>query len=324
MYEHFIKTWTLHRPGTHAEVLTRHCAPEFVWRGMHPFNEQRGADAVATVFWDPLKTAFTHLQRREHIFLAGDNDIDAGRTQWTISMGHWLTLWEQPWLGFAPSGKATFLRYVEFCRVTDGQVAEIATFLDLLDVLAQGGIHPLPPQTGAHLVTPGPRTQNGILLDPQPEQQGRQTMHAIDTMIAELIDLDVASPMDHLQKHWTPDMSWYGPAGIGTSYTREGYQRHHAGPFETTLQFVRHYGHICRTAEGYFGGFFGYPSLAVKMTGGFMGLPANDVEADMRIVDMYRREGDKLAENWIFIDMPHFLLMQGLDVLERARQFPRT
>ena len=55
-----------------------------------------------------------------------------------------------------------------------------------------------------------------------------------------------------------------------------------------------------------------------------MGLPASDKPAEMRIVDMYRREGDKLAENWIFIDMLHFLKMQGLDVLARVKDYPRT
>ena len=39
----------------------------------------------------------------------------------------------------------------------------------------------------------------------------------------------------------------------------------------------------------------------------------------MRVVDIYRREGDKLAENWIFIDVPYFLKQQGLDVLERLQ-----
>ena len=41
--------------------------------------------------------------------------------------------------------------------------------------------------------------------------------------------------------------------------------------------------------------------------------------AEMRVVDLYRRDGDKLAENWIFIDILHFLAMQGNDVLERMR-----
>jgi hypothetical protein len=44
----------------------------------------------------------------------------------------------------------------------------------------------------------------------------------------------------------------------------------------------------------------------------------------MRVVDIYRREGDKLAENWVFIDLLHYLFEQGLDVLERNRQINRT
>ena len=40
----------------------------------------------------------------------------------------------------------------------------------------------------------------------------------------------------------------------------------------------------------------------------------------MRVVDIYRRDGDKLAENWIFIDILHFLDMQGLNVLQRCAQ----
>ena len=34
-------------------------------------------------------------------------------------------------------------------------------------------------------------------------------------------------------------------------------------------------------------------------------------------------DGDKLAENWIFIDMLHWMMQQGVDVLERTRQILR-
>jgi len=37
----------------------------------------------------------------------------------------------------------------------------------------------------------------------------------------------------------------------------------------------------------------------------------------MRVVDIYRAADGKLAENWIFIDILHWLNMQGLDVLGR-------
>jgi len=40
----------------------------------------------------------------------------------------------------------------------------------------------------------------------------------------------------------------------------------------------------------------------------------------MRVVDVYRKSGNKLVENWVFIDLPHWLNMQGLDVLARMRQ----
>jgi len=40
----------------------------------------------------------------------------------------------------------------------------------------------------------------------------------------------------------------------------------------------------------------------------------------MRVVDIYRRAGDLLAENWIFIDILHYLNMQGLDLLARQEQ----
>ena len=48
-----------------------------------------------------------------------------------------------------------------------------------------------------------------------------------------------------------------------------------------------------------------------------MGLPASDTPGEFRVVDIYRREGDKLAENWVFIDILHYLKTQGLDVLAR-------
>jgi predicted SnoaL-like aldol condensation-catalyzing enzyme len=57
--------------------------------------------------------------------------------------------------------------------------------------------------------------------------------------------------------------------------------------------------------------------LTLTNAGGFMGTTAGPGAADMRVVDMYRVQDGKLAENWIFIDMLHWMNMQGLDVLAR-------
>ena len=39
----------------------------------------------------------------------------------------------------------------------------------------------------------------------------------------------------------------------------------------------------------------------------------------MQVVDIYRRDGNKMAENWVLIDLPWWLKQQGLDVLQRNR-----
>lgn len=40
----------------------------------------------------------------------------------------------------------------------------------------------------------------------------------------------------------------------------------------------------------------------------------------MQVVDIYRREGDKLVENWVFIDIPYWLKQQGVDIIKRTAE----
>ena len=305
-------------------VLRDHTKPGFRWRGMHPFNEINDAGEVAQRFWKPFRRAVRPVQRRPDMFLAGSNFIDDGKSEWVVSMGHLMGLFDEDWLGIPRSGKMVFLRYVEFHRVEEGLIAETVLFCDIPGIMLQVGLNPLPPQTGAFILTPGPRSHDGLLYAPQDPVQGQATLNLINRMLDDLIGAGVESPISDLQKTWHADMTWFGPTGIGASYTFPRYRDQHCAPFEQGLEFIRHNGHGCRIGEGCFGGFFGYPSLTVKCRGGFMGLPAHQREVDMRIVDLYRREGDKLVENWIFIDMLHFLNMQGLDLLARVRDFPRT
>jgi hypothetical protein len=126
-------------------------------------------------------------------------------------------------------------------------------------------------------------------------------------------------PRDVLAQTWHEDMIWSGPEGIGATYTIDRYQQQHQYPFRMNLEGKTFNGHIARFAEGNYACFFGWANLTNVPSGGFLGLPASR-PADMRVVDVYRRDGDKLAENWVFIDLLHWLHMQGLDVLARMRQ----
>ena len=306
------------RPGESGDILARFCHPGMTWMGMHPWHEIQGTDRLAAKFWEPLRAAMGPLQRRPDIFFAGRQPGYAMPGTWVCEMGHFLGRFRHPWLGIPPTGKAVFLRYCEWSRVEDGRIADQALYLDVDFVMAQARMFPYGRTTGAVVLTPGPRTHDGLLHGARPPQEGVATLALIDRMIARLVAAGVRTTPEDLAADWDPDMLWWGPSGIGASYTHQGYLAGHCRPFEEGIEMIRHDGHETRIGEGNFGGFFGYPSMYVRSTGGYLGAASRtDTPVQMRIVDIYRRNGDRLAENWIFIDHLWLLKQLGHDVLAR-------
>lgn len=315
-------------------VLQAHTHNNYHWRGLHPFHEMDGVDEVCEKFWQPFRVSFSNLQRRVDIFLAGENIVQTGLDDseasniWVCQMGHFMGLFDHAWLDIPGTHRMCFIRFAEFHRVENGKIAESALFIDLIGVMRQAGQNPLPPQTGSSFIYPGPKTHDGLLFEPQAADQGVATLDLINRMINDLSAAnehalktnDNKVPPSVLAKSWHDDMIWYGPEGIGATYTIERYQHQHQYPFRYNLAGKTFNGHVARFAEGNYGCFFGWPNLTNTASGGFLGMTASGIPADMRVVDVYRRDGDKLAENWVIIDLPHWLAMQGLDVLTRMRQ----
>jgi hypothetical protein len=300
-------------------VLQRYVHQDCQFFGSYPFNELHGLAEIAGGFWAPLYNAFSSLQRRQDIFIAGTSEIEGD--QWVMSMGHFMGLFDTDWLGIRATRKMVMLRYAEFNCIAEGKIIKTGMFLDIIGLMQQVGCNPLPPQTGASFVYPGPRNHDGMVLDHQPAEEGEKTLAVLNKMIADLDELNVSGndncPPEYLARTWHDNMVWYGPAGIGATYTIPRYQEQHQYPFREGLTDKTYNGHVCRFAEGKFACFFGWPNLSHKPTGGFMGLPGGE-RTHMRVVDVYRREGDKLLENWVIIDIPYWLKQQGLDVLERT------
>jgi hypothetical protein len=299
-------------------ILSNTTTDTYLWRGYHPFGELTGTQPVSE-FWKPFRTAVTSMQRRQDIFFAGKNEIDGFEGTWVVSMGHLVGLFDRPWLGIRPTGKMILLRYCEFNRVENGKIAETAMYFDIPHFMIQAGQNPFSPATAAHMVQPGPMTHDGLLFDVQDSAVGEKTLATINAMISDLGQWNSGLSLeDELRRTWCEDMIWWGPAGIGATYTIERYAKQHSGPFRAAFTERSKTKHICRLAEGYYGGFFGWPNFTAKPSGGFMGMPATDKAGEFRVIDIYRRKGDKLAENWVFIDLLHFWKQQGVDILVRA------
>jgi len=305
-------------PSDRLRALKKHTAPNYNWRGMHPFYKQKGAEAVMNSFWGSYLASFSCVQRREDIFFAGAN-IHGGK-DWVCSMGHFMGLFDHDWLGIPATRKMAFLPYAEFHHVEDGMITESALFCDIIRIMQQAGTDPFPHQTATAIIQPGPRTHDGLLYEGNDPQDAKDTLDLLEEMIADLSALnqsgDDMPPPELLARTWHEDMIWYGPAGIGSAFTIPRYQEQHQYPFRQQLGNKVFNGHVTRFAEGNYAGWFGWPNLNNTNIGGFLGLPPSDIHAEMRVVDIYRRDGDKLAENWVFIDILYYLMQHGVDLLK--------
>ena len=304
------------------KVLSNYCSEDLLWRGFHPFNEIIGLDNLYLQFWKPFKKSFFNSQRRMDIFLAGYNTISGNEGVWVVSMGHLMSLFDNPWIGIKDTKKIAILRYCEFSKIQNGKITEVAMFFDIPHLMLQAGIKPFPDETGISLVQPGPLTHDGLMFNEQDPNVGNKTLEIIENMINDVkvwTSTSRASLIDELKKSWNDNMVWWGPTGIGSTYTIERYADQHAGPFRETFKDRKFIGHLCRVSEGNYGGFFGWPNLTLTPKKKFMGIKTTPKSSEMRVIDMYRREGKKLTENWVFIDLLHYLKILGIDILKNLK-----
>ena len=304
------------------DSISEYTSDNFKMKCTHPFNELNGANQVANNLWVPIKNSFEPIQRRMDIFYAGINSLDNNEGKWVTSMGHFMGVFNKPFLDIQPNYKSILLRYAEFYKVENNKISEGAIFLDIMNFMQQLGLSIIPESTGLVCVTPGPMNHKGLKFDHSDNNESQKTLELIHRMRDRLVTgSKMKSYVEELTLDWHDDMIWWGPGGIGASYTINGYTKGHTKPFQDSLEFIKFNGHILSSAEDDLGGWFGWPNLIMKSMGGYLGLTnASDIESEMRVVDLYRRDGDKIAENWIFIDHLHFLKLLGIDLLQRNRE----
>ena len=298
-------------------------ADDVVWHGSHPFNGQRGRNAVMAAFWLPLLDAVPDLQRVDDVVLAGEWKSGA----WVGATGHYVGTFRRPWLGIPATGGSVALRYGEFARLETGRVCETYVIVDVLDVMRQAGVWPLAPPLGNVDRVPPPMTRDGVIERPAPAAESARSLALVEAMIAGLMEFDGRSLHSMRQERfWDVErMMWYGPAAIGTCRGLKGFQDVHQRPFLHAFPDRVGGDHKCRIGEGAYVGSTGWPSIRATHTGGgFIGMPATGKPVTMRVMDFWRRAGERLVENWVFIDVPDLLLQIGFDVFAREAERRRA
>ncbi len=298
-------------------------AEDVSWTGFHPFNRLDGRDAVVKGWWEPLKAAFPDVRRDTYVLLGGS--FEGG--EWVSGMGCFVGTFASEWAGIPPTDRPAAVRFGEFCRLQGGKVVEDYVLLDLPDVMRQAGYRVPPPAPGEDY-WPRPFCEESVLLSPQDDEVSLRSLRLVEAMIGGLGQFDgsdagAATPKMGQMQFWVPDMHWYGPTGTGSSRNRQEYERNHQTPFLTAFPdrkgFTHPDGgrHAARIGEGCFVASTGWPSVRATHLGEYLGVPATGERVGMRVADWWRREGDRLVQNWVFIDLPHLFLQVGVDLLGR-------
>lgn len=310
-----------------APALAQFFDPACACHVFHPVNELHGITDIQAKFWQPLLHAMPNAERRCDLFFAGEFDgrFCGGAGTWVTAHGYLCGTFVHDWLGIPATGDTLYVRIGEFYRVADTpqgpKIVDARILLDLVDVMRQAGYHVLPKSTGARLIVPGPQMHDGLLHAPQDAQVSQASMDSLDRMIGGLTSFN-QKDLQSMGMHafWHPEMMWYGPCGIGTSRTVEGFQQHHQKPFLHAFPDRKGGHHICRISEGHFIASTGWPSVYATHAGDYLGAKATNGPIHMRVADWWRRESDTLRENWVMIDLPDLMLQMGVDVFARLAQ----
>lgn len=299
--------------GADIGLFATHCRFDIC----HPVNSLEGPAAAQAQLFAPLAAAFPMGAERIETCITGQF---AGGT-WTASFGAIAGRFQAPLFGIRPSGFLESLRFGRFDRWEDGRIVHVILILDLPGLMLATGQWPLARPLGPAW-SPSPATRDGVSTTPADPAEGLASLKLVESMIAGLMRYDRQSLASmRMVDFWHPDFSWYGPGPIGSFQGHADYERGHQRPFLTAFPDRIGGDHKCRIGERAYVASTGWPSIrATHSGGGWLGLPATNMRISMRVMDLWRRDGALLKENWVYIDIPDLLLQMGVDIFARAAE----
>lgn len=306
-------------PGALKGQLNAMFAPDAKVHLATPFEDLDGADGLYEVAYRPLIAAIPDVERRDFIVMAGE---DKGEN-WVGCAGHYVGVFEYPWLDIPPTQHIIGMRYHEFFRIIDDQIVEMQALWDIPQLMMQSGTWPMSPSLGVDWLVPGPATNDGIISGPHDPAASAASRMLVGDMLAALGKSTIGVEAMELDRRWHPKMIWYGPSGIGSMRRISGFRNWHQIPFLAALPdrvAVIDSGPLF--ADGNYVGFTAWPGMKMTVSGdGWLGIAPSNQKITMRSLDFWRCENGLIRENWVLIDLLHVYKQLGVDVLARMREY---
>ena len=324
IYKYFCDTFLYDAQKNHESAINKFFKKDAIINIVEPINEIKGSEELIKKFFLPMLYAFPDFYRRTDILFGGIINEE----EWVTGSGHYVGTFAKDWMGIPANNKLTYLRFGEFHRMQNGQAVETYLFFDLIDLLRQIGKWPLLTKSlGDERFIPGPMTLDGIILEAQNSEETKTSLVMVEEMLRNLHTKE-----QYWRKYWHPNMMWYGPSGNGSYIGVDGFARFQL-PYESVFDPYRKSsttmtcekgskldlavkGHFARFAEGNFVASGGWPSHGGHLCKEWLGIEAKGQQFTCRISDWWRREGNKLVENWVFVDLIDMLKQLDYDVFK--------
>lgn len=284
-----------------------------------PFEDLSGPKALYETAYRPLINALPDLERRDFIMMAGND----GDNNWVGCGGHYVGVFEKPWMDIPPTYHAIAMRYHEFYHIVDGKVVEMQGIWDIPQFMMQARAWPLSPSLGVEWMIPAPATQDGLSLPLRDQVESQTSEKLVLDMLAGLQKHAEGGPEAmRLQDYWHPKMTWYGPAGIGTNRRITGFRNWHQIPFLKAMPNRGTTGGATFFSDGPYVAVTGWPNMKCTISqDGWLGIAPAGQEITMRSLDFWRCENGLIRENWVLVDLIHVYSQLGVDLFSRMKEF---
>ena len=295
----------------------------------YPINEFIGVKNLKDKIWVPLFEAFPDLERRENIVVGGAFRDKVLVGSYSVLSGYF----RNSWLGIKPNNKMINLRCCEIHELKENKIIESHILIDVMDFLRQCNISTINPSRGSEGAWLPPINTDGVnFFEKDIEVSNLNLKQALEmgrslNIKPEKENLSNNELKERLLNHpqkeyWHNKMIWYGPCGIGTSRSLEGFIDMHQLPFRRSFTERDYFklGHYCEIGDGKFSLCAGWHSLEANYgSNDWLGFKANNQKLTMRVMDFYHHDEGKIRENWVPIDILHILKQIGIDVLEKVK-----
>tara|TARA_B110000238_G_C16064864_1_gene412239 strand:+ start:268 stop:1248 length:981 start_codon:yes stop_codon:yes gene_type:complete len=300
------------------EKIDDYLTDNMQWHVSAPINTLYNKEQIIASFWQPLSSALPDIERKPFINVESEYQ----GAIWIASTGYFIGTFSNDLFSIPATNRTLYLRYTELVKLEDNKISQYYIILDFLDVMNQAGVNPLRKSLGHSGLVMPPTTMDGLYREDVQQSDSEKSQKLVIDMLNELGNFDGKSLESmQLQNFWHNDFMWYGPAGIGTTRGIEGFRTNHQGPFVFSFpdRSVDHKATL--VANGNYVATGGWPHMhGTHSVGGWLGLPPSNKELSLRVMDIWRREGDLLKENWVAIDIIDMCMQMGLDVFDMMKQ----